>query len=481
MPSIVSTGQITIVDQNDAKPILAVLSANSSIQQVYSKDNGVETHIPNWTSTPIILTAAVYVGGVNMVNDASCSSKVWSTTFNGTSIASTTSFTRNTNLTPAAPSQDYYFRCTYQDPETGIQSRVDAHISLSQVQTGSNAVYVQLQGGEAIKKTTGSAATNGSRTAVKAVLVRSSGIDADNLQYRWYSIDSAGVRTKLHSAVVGVGNYAVKSTAIVNAPDTTATLGSSTFTTAAMTSAGVTTADADWCTAGAPGFNTLVIAEGAVTGSRMFQVEIRDTAEGAVATRPVYTAYFIVVDVSDPMTLEVFADGGDRLLNGVGGTQMSVKVYSGQNEIASYTGWGFDWYLWNKDNQRVGWVQSSGLTPTSTRAITTNTATVINVGTSETYTAGELLKLVNSTGTIVAFAQVAATVTGSSVTIGAATGNNANCNAVATLTAGQFDGGTVYKAIAKKSSTTGSKIGPMVTQFDIDGKNTVRVDALKPD
>lgn len=67
--AIVSTGQLTIVDQNDAKPITALISANRALQQAYSKDNGVETYIPNWTTNTVVLTANVFVGGVNVAND----------------------------------------------------------------------------------------------------------------------------------------------------------------------------------------------------------------------------------------------------------------------------------------------------------------------------------------------------------------------------------------------------------------------------
>lgn len=478
--SIVSTGQITIVDQNDAKPITALISASQSLQQVYSKNNGIGAFFPNWVSTPITLTANVYVGGVNVGAGSSCSNRVWSTTFDGAQIGTNSvTFTRNTNLTTAAPSLTLFFRCTYIDPVTLIQSRVDAQVSLTLVQTGSNAVYVLLSGGDAIKKV---ASGTPERTAVKADLVRSSGFDTDNLQYRWYSINSAGVRTKLHSAVAGVANYAVASTASGAVPVATGpTLGASTFTTAGITTATVGTPDADWCTAGNPGFNTLIISEGAVNNVQMFQVEVRDTAEGAVADRPVYTAYFTITDTSDPISLEVLSNNGDRLLNGQGSTRLSVKVYSGQTEISSYTGWSFNWYLQNKDGQRVGFVAlpaAPSATPTSMRTITSNTTGGLVISASESYAANELVKLVSADGALIKFAEVTASTSSTTVTLKAPSGGNINCGAVASLNAGEFNGGLIYKAVAMKT-TSNEKLGPVITQHDVDGKNTVTVDAEK--
>lgn len=478
---IVSTGQLTIVDQNDAKPITALISANRALQQVYSKDNGIDTYTPNWTTNTVVLSANVFVGGVNVVTDPACTGHVWSTTFNGTALGGGTgvSYTHNTNLAIATPAITYYYRCTYTDPVTSIQSRIDAQITLSVVQTGSNAVYVLVTGNDVIKKAEG---TTKNVAVIEADLVRTSGYDSDNLQYRWYSISSAGVRTKLWSGVAGVTNYGVKSTPVNTPPSgTSSDLGAGTFTTAGMGSAGTTTSDADWSTAGSPGFNTLVIGEGAVNNTQLFQVEIRDTAEGAAASRPVYTAYFTVSDVSDPYSLEIIALGGDRLLNGTGSTGTVVKVYRGATEIASYTGWTFDWYLRNQLGSRVGFVASaSPPNPDLVRNVTANTTGGVTLDTAATFNAGDLVKLVSSGGSIIKFAQVAASTT-TAVTLQTPTGDNALAGAVAStgLVANEFVGGKIFKAISKRL-TSGTNVGITITEHDIDGKNTVLVDANQP-
>lgn len=476
---IVSTGQLTIVDQNDAKPITALVSASRALQQAYSKDNGVELYTPNWTTSTVVLTANVFVGGVNVANDPACTGHTWSTSFNGTSVGSAVSYTHNTNITPAVGAITYYYRCVYTDPITSVQTRIDAQVTLSVVQTGTNAVFIQISGQDVIKKAEG---TTKNVAVMKAALVRSSGYDADNLQYRWYSVSTAGVATKLHSAVTGVANYGIKSTASASAPTATSDdLGAAKFTAAGITTPDVGTGAADWCTAGSPGYNTLVVGEAAITNLQLFKVEVRDTAEGAEESRPVYTAYFTISDVSDPYTCEVIADAGDRLLNGTGSTGTTIKVYRGAKEISSYSGWTFDWYLRNKMGSRVGFVAAaSPPTPDLVRNITGNTTGGITIDAIATLAANDLVKLVSSGGSIVKFAQVAAS-TGTAVTLVAPTGDNILVGAVGAtgLVASEFVGGRLYKAVSKKT-TSGTKVGITLTEHDIDGKNTVQVDVTQP-
>lgn len=144
---LVSTGQITIVDNNDARPISAVITGSGAFQQVHTKDESSVTYTPNWTSTPLTLTARVYVGGTGSAQEvaAQLSNRKWSTTFDGTSIGSGTTLTVNTNLTTATPSVTYYFQGDYTDPVTKLVSRVVANVTLNLVSTGTNAVYIVLK------------------------------------------------------------------------------------------------------------------------------------------------------------------------------------------------------------------------------------------------------------------------------------------------------------------------------------------------
>ena len=466
---VISTGQFTIVDQNDAKPIMSFISASGSVQQAYSKDNAAEIFTPNWASTPLTLTAAVYVGGINVIDGSSVTNRKWSLTVDGSSIGSAKTFVRNTNFAAADVSQTYFFTCTYTDPTTNIPSRVDAQITLSIVKTGTNAVYVLTSGTDVI---TQSDTATKNVAAVKAELVRSSGIDTSGLKYKWYAISSAGVASHLHSGVADVSNYGLKSTAAGLAPTaTSANLGAATFTAAGATAINAYT------TVGSPGFNTLVVSEGAVTNFQLFKVEVVDDADNNTL---VYTTYFTISDVSDPYSITILSSNGDRLLNGLGSTTLTAKVYSGVQEVASYAGWVFDWYFRDKSGTRVGFVSSSSPpTPdiTATISASTSSTTSVLLNSAVTLAAGDLVKLVSLDGSIVKFAQVTAS-TGTTVTFQAATGDNVNVNPVTTVAATEFAGGTLYKAISKKSNTGINTL--TITQFDVDSKATITVDANRP-
>ena len=468
---VISTGQFTIVDQNDAKPIMAFISANGSVQQVYSKDNTIETFIPNWVTNNLTLTAAVFVGGVNVIDGTSITNRKWSTTFDGTSISATKSFVRNTNFGVNDSSQTYFFTCTYTDPVTNIASRIDAQITLSIVKTGTNAVYVLTSGVDLIVQ---SDTATKNVAAISAELIRSSGADTSGLQYKWYSISSAGVATQLWSGVAGVANYGLSTTAIGAAPvATAANLGAATFTTAGVTTSTAYTS----LVAGQPGYNTLVVSENAVNNFQLFKVEVFDSADSATA---VYSTFFTIYDISDPYTVTVLSSNGDRLLNGTGNTTLTAKVYNGSAEVTPLTGWIFDWFIRDKSGTRVGFVASATPpTPDITRTISasTNSTTTVLLTAAATFVAGDLVKLVSVDGSIVKFAQVGAS-TGTTVTFQAATGDNVNISTVTTVLATEFANGTLYKAVSKRTATTTNTL--TVTQFDVDAKATIVVDATRP-
>src|SRR5690349_22696164 len=124
MPTLVSTGQITIVDNNDARPITAYITASNGVQQIFTKDESTITSTPNWATTPNVLTAKVYVGGATGSIDvtSTLTNKKWSAdTVGSTSLGSGVSLTINTNLDPVTAAQKvYFFEGDYTDPTTGL-------------------------------------------------------------------------------------------------------------------------------------------------------------------------------------------------------------------------------------------------------------------------------------------------------------------------------------------------------------------------
>ena len=466
--AIVTTGQFTLVDQNDAKPIMAMIQASGVTQQTVTTVAGVQTFLPNWASTPLTLTAKIFIGGLDVSNAPEITGRQWSTTFGGTDLGTAATQVRNTNFTTPDTSAAaiIYFRCTYTDPITLVPSRIDCQINLTCVKTGTDAVFVETAGVDVIKQ---------SDTATKNVAVMEADLnragtkDGDNLQYRWFTVSSAGVETQLWGAQTKFG---VKSTPIATSPSATITdVGNGSFTAAGVSAAG------NWSTAGSPGSNTLVIAEAAVTNTQLFKVEVRDSSEPA----KVYSAYFTVYDVTDPYMVQVVSSAGDRLLNGVGNTALTPAVYKNGAPLASLTGWTFDWYQYDRNGARVGFVASTTPpTPDINVGITANTTGGVTVASAITLAAGDLVKLTSASGSIVKFAQVAALAAGTAVVLQTATGDNVNCSPVSAtgLVASEFVGGSLMKAVSKKSTTAGAAL--TLTQHDVDGKCVVKVDANRP-
>ncbi|MFN4096133.1 MAG: hypothetical protein ACK4GG_05150 [Sphingomonas sp.] len=63
---IVTTGQITIVDNNDARPLTAYITANPGPQQVFTKDESLQVYTPDWTlanaNAGVVFTARAFAG-----------------------------------------------------------------------------------------------------------------------------------------------------------------------------------------------------------------------------------------------------------------------------------------------------------------------------------------------------------------------------------------------------------------------------------
>ena len=361
--AIVSTGQITIVDQTDARTIsTALFCASGTVQQIFSQDNGVTKFLPDWFVAPgLTLRAQVWssgaggvstditgnldnrkfvvaVGGVAISSETlsdgitlvNSSNTVLATNIKPyTATHSTTASTLNMrgNLKDGAGSLVFYFEADYTDPATRQTTHiVTSPVTISALKTGTNATYVLARGNTTIKQ---SNTSTKACTAVTADLIRSSTIgldkDTDNLVYKWYEADTGA---QIIDSMVNVSTrYGLKT--------------NSTDGTVAGAYADL---NKNWPAAGASGWsthNTLVISENAVTNSKVFRVVIRDTVEGKD-----YTGHFTITDASDPYNVTILSSGGDRLSNGVGSTTLTPVVTQGSSTIDT-TGWTFDWTFWD--------------------------------------------------------------------------------------------------------------------------------------
>lgn len=490
MPTLVSTGQITIVDNNDARPLSAYISANPGLQQIYTKDESSVTFTPNWTTANsnqgLELRARVYAGGASGSEEITgqLSNKKWSLTAEGTALASGTAPTTDfesggslaitndstmarmfvkANLKVGSPPNTIWFSGDYTDPITGLVSRIVASATLTQVRTGTNAVFINLRtpDGDVLEPQAG-------KTSVRiyADVIRAAGVDDSGIQYRWFQSPHAASDQIDGNLSSVTSKYGLLTTSQVNSSAAGA-IGQ--FNGNAISTS--TVPDNGWTDA-----KGLIIHHTAVTDIGVYKVEARD-ADGTI-----YQTFFSVNDVSDPYEVRMISTAGDKLQNGVGTTDVYPQVYYGAAKVNNTTGWTFDYYFYDRDGQRAAFVDTNKTAMAGGRTISGNTTTVFTYGgTAITFAAGDIIKAV--LGGVSEYFEVSSA-TGSTVTVRAPSTNSWLANKLPTLTANKYANGSLFVCTPKitRSGTSGpdtdSKI--VVTGDDIDAKGTIFVDANMP-
>ncbi|RWB95527.1 MAG: hypothetical protein EOQ56_27635 [Mesorhizobium sp.] len=406
---IVATGQLTIVDNNDARPITAYISATPGPQQAFSKDESSVAYTPDWTTANanagLLLTAKVYIGGIGAAVDITgqLSNRRWtmdlSTAIAGTGALISSSapmaavfvsgagmtFTTvhnaggstmniKSNMLDSVPSDVIYFEGDYTDPVTGLTSHVVAQITLGVVKTGTNSVFVLTRGTDSIEQATGATKNV---AVVAADLIRAAGVDTTGLTYRWFEANGA---TQIYNAAPFTTKYGLKTTAPSAAPaGALGDIGANLPASGAFNT-----------------FNTLVIHESAITDIGVFRVEVKDN-DGVV-----YQTYFTITDASDPYDVKLNSSSGDKLQNGIGSTSITPEVYYGSQRVASLTGWTFLWTLYNRLGLRGAFIDTTRTAVAGGRNITANTtgasAVLTYDGAAITFAAGNIIKAVYANG-----------------------------------------------------------------------------------
>lgn len=466
MATVVSTGQITIVDNNDARPITAYITASNGVQQIYTKDESTVASTPDWSVANNVLTAKVFVGGTSAAIDvtAQLTNRKWSND-QATSIGSGVALTVNTNLDPGVnPQKIYYFEGDYTDPITGLVSHVIAQIALSVVRTGTNAVYMLPRGVTSIEE---------SHTATKNVaviafdVIRAAGVDTTGITYQFFEANGA---VQITSAMAS--KYGLKTTAAGASP------------TGLPADIGVNLPAANaWSN-----YNTLVVSENAVADMAVLRAVAKD-ADGVT-----YQCYVTVYDVTDPYDCKLISTAGEKLQNGIGFTNVYPLMYNGSKQlsVADTSAWTFDWYFYDKDGNRGGFIDTVRTAVAGGRSITSNTAGAGSViaysGAAITFAAGDMVKIVNAAG-VAKYFEVASGTTNANLTLRTATIStflNTPWPA-STILANEFAGGKLYVcsgtgATAGRKATSGSGPSNYITATgdEIDGKGIITCEASRP-
>jgi|GEM_PF-1199467 len=489
MATLVSTGQITIVDNNDARSITAFLTSSAGTQQVYSKDESSVAYTPSWFTAALTLTAKVYVGGLSEAQSwAGLTNKKFALTQGGaalTSASTSTSFVNNAdaavstpftvthaadgssspstfaiagNLKDTVASFVVFFEADFTDPITGLVTHVVAQITLNTVKTGSNAVFITTRGSNVIQGATG---TVKNVIAIAADLVRAGGIiDTSGLTYKWYQ---AGGSTQISTSVSGYATkFGLKTTTSGTSP------------TGANSDLGTNVP----ASGSGNAYNTLVISEDAVVDIGIFKVDITD------ADSKTYSQYFTVFDSSDPYDVRINSSAGDKLQNGIGSTNLTPQVFYGANQVADLTGWSFTWYFYDRNGKRGAFVDTAKISAAGGANITANTtgasAQFTYDGASYAFTAGMIIKCVKPNGQA-SFYEVASAGT-NTVTIRAPSTNTwlTFTDFPAPSASTDFVGGKIFGCTTGGSRTSSGAAAITVTGDEIDVKGSIYCEANRP-
>lgn len=481
MATIVTTGQITIVDNNDARPITAYIASSQGTQQIYSKDEDTVGFIPSWSSgSPNVLTAYIYVGQTNnskLLVASDLQNIKWSlSSVDGAALATVSNVRTVSGLTlsllknidPATPNQTYFFQADYTDPITALVSHIIISIQLSLVKTGTNAVYMVMRGQTVIRK---SNTTEKAVVAVAVNVVRSVGFDTTNITYKFFK-DNGSTQIDTGDAA----HFGLKTTLEENQPS------------GALGDLGVNIPSTNAYSV----HNTIVIHEDAVADMEVFRAVAKDS------TNTEYQIFFTIHDTADPYDIKIISSNGDKLQNGIGSTVLKPKVYNGGVKLTDteLLAWKFKWYLYASNGVRAGFIDDVRTQSLDGLQINTNTATTITLQVPATVTVavGDMIKILKDEATSYYY-EVRAASSGGVITIGAAlisTFLNPGWP-VANITSGMFAGCRLF--ICKGTGTdpgestvesagtivtTGAVEGVTVDGTEIENKGTIVVEAYRP-
>ncbi|EOR20576.1 YkqB [Clostridium sartagoforme AAU1] len=319
----IATGQISIIDYNDALTLTGFIGSNHPKTQMYNPDNS--SYTPNWAGANLVLTPSLYKLGTttDIITSTEVTSVKWFEAGSSTAITTAGNYalsgtkshilTVKANVLAGLPGKDWICEVTYKDPTTNLDLVHKMSISFSRVVNGGGIADAIAWSPD------GNVFKNSSVTSLKAQcdLWRGSVIDNTNVTYQWYQQDSS-VSTDQGG---GIGWRKLTETANVTT--------------------GVTT-------------NTLTVFSGAVSSFATFKCIIKDTDSASNTYNQTFVDTISFIDNSDPIQVSVTSTGGDVFKNGVGSTTLTAKLFQAGNEIdSSGTKYTYKWFKYDKNGNLV--------------------------------------------------------------------------------------------------------------------------------
>lgn len=320
----IATGQITIIDYNDALTLTGFISSNHPKIQQFNPDNGV--YSPDWTSVNLVLTPSLFIlgTGTDIIATASVTSITWADALvPGTPLTNNTDYaigasgakalTVKTNKLAGLSGKEYICTINYLDASTGLTLVYKSSISIGRVVNGGGIV-------DAIGMATqGNIFKNGAAVSLPAYveLWRGSVIDTTLVTYQWFMQDPTITSGSgaLYDATVGAGWRKLADIA----------------------------GQYTGCTS-----NTMTLFNVAVANYAVLKIQVKDTDSGSNTYNKYFYDTLTFVDQSDVIQISVTSSGGSVFKNGVGTSTLTAKVFRAGAEIdVGATTYTYKWYQYD--------------------------------------------------------------------------------------------------------------------------------------
>ena len=350
--SVIATGQISIIDHNDALSLTAYINSDKTKTQMYNPDNG--SYTPDWTKEVVTLSPSLFILGSadNIIGSAAVKSIDWYdvsdsvrvkiSAGNGYTLLSNGRLRINANVMAGKTGKDYMAHIVYHDDSTKLDLPIETGITFSRVVNGSGIAdaIAWLPDGNVFKN------DSVSKLTAQCDFWRGSLVDTTDVTYQWY-INSSAQTTDVGGGV-GWRKLANK----------------------ANESTGVTT-------------STLTVFPNLVTNYAVFKCVIIDNDPTSNSYKKEFVDTATIADQSDPIQCSVVSSGGTVFKNGDGQTTLTARLYRAEGEVdEAGTKYTYKWYKYNKDGTLV--LKWGG-------TVDYKTGKSISVGTSDVETKGTFI------------------------------------------------------------------------------------------
>lgn len=144
MPTLIATGQKTIIDLSDGKSLSAYLGSNQPRTQVY--DLNSSTYSPSWSTSPyLVITPVIYADQTAIALNSTALAITWkrkegasaeTNLATGESVSGNILTVNVNKLTTSSPSLSYIAYIAYTDPDTGLVINATADLNNTLVTNG---------------------------------------------------------------------------------------------------------------------------------------------------------------------------------------------------------------------------------------------------------------------------------------------------------------------------------------------------------